>query len=165
MIAPMIFLIIRQPFLKLDPLIYALAYIPYFFTSVLIFIISVRQHEYGLKGFLLHQANEYLAFTGITLALFSYLFRRKVPFKVTPKGKSMKNLRILVPHLAFLILLIVSIIEGLLWLSYAQELNLLYSIYINLFWASWHILFLTLAILSSLSLNINDKVKYLSFNY
>ncbi|MEM0373115.1 MAG: glycosyltransferase family 2 protein, partial [Sulfolobales archaeon] len=97
-LAPIIFLLSRQPFLKLDPLLYALAYFPYFFFSVLIFIVSIKGYEYGFKGFLLHQANEYLAFTGITSAFFSYLLHRKVPFKVTPKGKTMKSIKVTLPH-------------------------------------------------------------------
>ncbi|WP_191118435.1 glycosyltransferase family 2 protein [Infirmifilum uzonense] len=145
-LAPIVFLLLKQPFIRMDPYLYALAYFPYMFISVTVFVLSMRGFEYGFKGFLAHQANEYLAFTGITAAFISFLLGRRIPFKVTPKGKSMRNLRVLVIHLVLLVLLLLSIVSGLYWYYTSSNPSEVAAIIINLFWAFWHLFFLSLAI-------------------
>jgi len=141
-IAPIIFLSLRQPFMKVDPMVYALAYFPYFALSIGIFYYLVmRGKNYGLKGFFLHQSLEYLAFTGITAAFISYMLRRRVPFKVTPKGRGRRSLRSVAPHIIVAAALAVSIALGALWLMLARG-ALEYAIAINIFWAAWPLPFL-----------------------
>ncbi|MFP3283505.1 MAG: glycosyltransferase [Nitrososphaeria archaeon] len=140
-IAPIIFLSLRQPFMKVDPVVYALAYFPYFALSIGIFYLVMRGKNYGLKGFFLHQSLEYLAFTGITAAFISYLLRRRVPFKVTPKGRGRRSLRSVMPHIIVAAALAVSIALGALWLMLVRG-ALEYAIAINIFWAAWPLPFL-----------------------
>jgi len=140
-IAPIIFLSLRQPFMKVDPMVYALAYFPYFALSIGIFYLVMRGKNYGLKGFFLHQSLEYLAFTGITAAFISYMLRRRVPFKVTPKGRGRRSLRSVAPHIIVAAALAVSIALGALWLMLARG-ALEYAIAINIFWAAWPLPFL-----------------------
>ena len=144
-IAPIIFLSLRQPFINVDPVVYALAYFPYFALSIGTFYLIMRGKNYGLKGFFLHQSLEYLAFTGITAAFISYLLRRRVPFKVTPKGRGRRSLRSVIPHIIVAAALAVSIALGALWLMSARG-ALEYAVAINIFWAAWPLPFLLSAI-------------------
>lgn len=149
LIAPIIFLSLRRPFMTLDPLVYALAYFPYFAFSIGLFYLAMRGKGYGIKGYFLHQSIEYLAFTGITAASISYILRKKVPFKVTPKGRGRRSIRAVAPHILISILLAISIILGALWIIVANG-SIRYAIAINIFWAAWPLPFLLYAIYFSL---------------
>lgn len=149
--APMIFLIFRQGFITIDPYLYILAYVPYMLISFLIFAFSVKGTEYGVKGFIAHQANEYLSSFGIALAFFSFIVGRKIPFKVTPKGRGARNLKVIAPHIATSSLLILSLFLGALWLSSSDNPAERGAIAVNMFWAAWHLFFLSSSIYFSLS--------------
>ncbi|MEM4970272.1 MAG: glycosyltransferase family 2 protein [Sulfolobales archaeon] len=144
LIAPITFLLLGLPILRMDPMLYLLAYIPYMLVSVALFIISVRgRGEYGLKEFYYHQAVEYLAFYAITLSFIRWVLGKKIPFKVTPKGsRKSRNVKLLIPHLIVLLLLLVSIIVGLLRIQHSYDLGYIYSVAINIFWAAYHLIFL-----------------------
>jgi cellulose synthase (UDP-forming) len=129
--------------------------------TFLIFAFSIRGTSYGVRGFLAHQANEYLAFFGITMAFISFLLGRKIPFKVTPKGKGMRSFKAIIPHIIIFILLIASVVNGSYWLLTSSLPTERGAIAVNLFWALWHITFLSLTIYFSLSgLKEENEGKY-----
>jgi len=74
-------------------------------------------------------------------ASISYLLRRRVPFKVTPKGRGRRSLRSVMPHIIVAAALAVSIALGALWLMLVRG-ALEYAIAINIFWAAWPLPFL-----------------------
>ncbi|MGC8753230.1 MAG: glycosyltransferase family 2 protein [Fervidicoccaceae archaeon] len=155
LIAPVVFLLFKQGFIMMNPYTYILAYIPYMIIAFLIFAFSMRGSNYGIRGFLAHQANEYLAFFGITMAFISFLLGKNIPFKVTPKGKGIRSIKVLIPHIVIIFLLIVSLIEGVFWFltsSISMERG---AIAVNIFWDIWHLVFLFLAIYFSFS-NIEE---------
>lgn len=143
-LAPVFFLLFKSPIIILNPLNYILAYIPYPLVSIALFIYTIKgKGEYGIKGFYYHQSVEYLEFLSITLAFFSWIIGKKRPFKVTPKGEGNFDVKSVIPHMIIIILLILSIIEGFLWLTKASSSSpLYYSIIINIFWAIYQIPFL-----------------------
>jgi cellulose synthase (UDP-forming) len=143
-LAPVFFLLFKLPIIILNPLIYILAYIPYLLVSIAHYIYTIKgKGEYGIKGFYYHQSVEYLEFLSVTLAFFSWIIGKKRPFKVTPKGEGKFNVKSVIPHMIIIILLILSIIEGFLWLTKASSSSTLYySIIINIFWAIYQIPFL-----------------------
>jgi cellulose synthase (UDP-forming) len=160
MVAPIVFLLFRRPYIKLDPFLYAIVYFPYLFFSTAIFTYSIRRKIYGLRGFLLHQFVEYIAFFGLTVSFFSWLARRKRPFKVTPKGKGRRAFGAIVPPILFDVLLLLSIFAGFVWYPLASKI-LQAAILVNLFWSAWHYFFLTGSIIVSLSVpRERGKEKY-----
>ena len=158
-LAPIVFLLLRQPFIRMDPYLYLAAYIPYLILTIAVFVLSMKGFEYGIRGFLMHQANEYLAFLGITVAFISFLLGRKIPFKVTPKGKGMRNLRVVIPHLILELLLLASVISGTYWLFSTTNNSEAGAIIVNIFWACWHAFFLSLAIHSALKVSVEIEEK------
>ncbi|MCY0849834.1 glycosyltransferase family 2 protein [Sulfuracidifex metallicus] len=163
LIAPLAFLLFGLPFIVLNPIIYILAYLPYIIISIILFFYAIREKNYGIKGFLYHQFVEYLEFFGITTAFLAWVLRRKVPFRVTPKGKGRVSLRVIIPHLSILILLIISIVKGILELSMGLGTLLVYSIYVNLFWASYQSFFLSGSIFLAVKTGgEEEKANYIS---
>jgi cellulose synthase (UDP-forming) len=149
-------------FLKLSPMIYVSAYVPYFVFSLYYFYYLMRGTEYGLKGFILHQALEYIEFIGVTASFFAWVLKRKVPFKVTAKGRSARSMRPLIYHVIILTLLVASMVKGILLIRGASPLQL-WSIGINLFWASWHYFFLITGVYISIASMSEEEKSYLSF--
>lgn len=153
-VAPMVFLILRVPIVKINPFLYAMLYFPYLLVTIALFSFSVRgKGEYGMKGFFYHQVVEYLSFVAITGSFISWLMRRKIPFKVTPKGvrRNSRNLRLIWMHILVTLLLVISAILGMLWFLQASSANLRYAIAINVFWALYQVPFLLGGILFALS--------------
>lgn len=159
-IAPTLFLLTGLPFLIINPLVYAMAYGSYILVSMALFFYSIKGKEYGLKGFLYHQFVEYLEFFGVTTSFIAWVMRRKVPFKVTPKGRSSRSLRVIAPHIVVAIFLIASIIHGI-YLSLVSQLILKYSIYVNLFWASYQLFFILGAVFFALRVGRDSKEYYI----
>ncbi|BBE42049.1 glycosyltransferase family 2 protein [Conexivisphaera calida] len=145
-------------FLRMDPVIYVLAYVPYMAFTVLYFQRLMRGTNYGLRGFLLHQSLEYLEFPAVTASFFAWLLGRRVPFKVTPKGgRGRRSLRPLVYHEVILALLAASMIRGAAALPHAGYVQI-WALGVNEFWAAWHFLFLAVGVyLSVLSMSEEEK--------
>ncbi len=84
LLAPVIFLLLNIYFIKIDVILYLLAYIPFFLSTLIVFVVGAREF-YGLKGFVYHQTVELLAFPAITASFIAWMLKRKKPFAVTPK--------------------------------------------------------------------------------
>ncbi|AWR93402.1 glycosyltransferase family 2 protein [Acidianus brierleyi] len=162
-LAPIFFLMFKIPIMKINPVCYLLAYIPYLIFTIALFIFATRDKtEYGIKGFYFHQSVEYLEFPSITLAFVSWIMRKRTPFKVTPKETRKFNLNLILPHLFILFLLIFSDILGFIWLFSVRSYTLAYAISINIFWASYQIPFLIGGVI--LSKEFYKEKKYVSMS-
>ena len=142
LLAPIIFLTLQVYIFRVDPFIFSLAYYPVFLFSILLFILSMRDRRYGIRGFLYHQFVEFLMMPPVTLSFIAWALRRKRPFRVTPKGREIKISRWIFLYILIELLLIFSIIKGIFWYNLASLNSLRYSIIINLTWAAYF-LFLT----------------------
>lgn len=152
LLAPVAFLLLGAMFIVMDPLLYALAYGSYMVTSILLFISSVRHTNYGVVGFIYHQAVEYIAFPAIFSAFLACLLRRKKPFKVTPKKGWKRALKPILPHLLILIFLILSAATGIYKLLYFEtDPNAVGAIIVNVFWALYHAFFIAVGVAMALA--------------
>ncbi len=141
-LAPILFLTFRIFFFKVDPVIFSIAYYPLFLFSILLFIYSMREKKYGVKGFLYHQFVELLMFPPVTLSFFAWILRRKRPFKVTPKDVNVKISRWIIFYIFLEIILIYSLLSGIRWYLNSTLPSLSYSILVNITW-NIYFLFLT----------------------
>jgi cellulose synthase (UDP-forming) len=48
-IAPIVFLLFNTPFIRVDPVLYLAAYVPYFFSVIVVFVYAGKEY-YGLRG-------------------------------------------------------------------------------------------------------------------
>ncbi|MEM0290273.1 MAG: cellulose synthase catalytic subunit [Metallosphaera sp.] len=152
-LSPAVFLIFKLPVVKINPILYIALYIPYMLITLVLFAYSVKDkgEGYGIKGFYYHQVVEYLAFFAITLSFLSWLARRRIPFKVTPKGgRGSRSFKPLIPHFLITSMLTVSLVLGSYWLAHSEGV-LRYAIAVNVFWASYQIPFLLGGIAFSLA--------------
>lgn len=138
-LAPVLFLSTRFFVLKVNPLLFSLAYFPLFIFSLIFYIISMKSQEYGLKGFLFHQFLELIMMPAVTLSFIAWITGRKRPFKVTPKNKNSKVSKFLILNIILEIILIISLILGLEWYFTSSNIFLKYSILVNLFWLVYFI--------------------------
>ncbi len=59
--APVLFLLFGIYFIRIDAMLYFMAYTPFFLSTLIVFIVAARK-LYGLRGFVYHQTIEFLAF-------------------------------------------------------------------------------------------------------
>lgn len=139
--APVVFLLLEKPFIKMDASLYLLAYMPFFLSSLIVFILAAREF-YGVKGFVYHQAIELLSFPAITASFIAWLLRRKRPFAVTPKKVAKTPLKVFLPYVTILILLIASVSKGLFVILDLEYTEQKLATIVNIFWATYFIPFL-----------------------
>jgi len=142
LLGPIMFLALRVPIIEINPILYLLFYFPYVLFSFSSYIAIMRRQEYGLKGFLYHQFIEYLEVMPVTASFFAWIMRRKVPFKVTPKGRIAGSARVLVFHLTFLALLCISIVLGINWVLSPAPIIIKEAVAVNVAWAIYHAFFM-----------------------
>ncbi len=160
LLAPPIFILFYIPIVRINPALYALIYLPFVVFSFSFYGLVMKEKEYGLKGFLYHQFLEYMVFFPVTLSFLAWLFRRRVPFRVTPKGKTVKYSRQLIAHILFLILLYLTLAKGIIMTYLTGNMLLKEALIINLAWAAFHASFLTGGFYFALkSSNFSDQHK------
>ncbi len=145
-----LFLDFKLVTLILNPLYFAIFYTPYFIYTSLFYSHVTKENSlnYDFKGYLYHQAVEVMAMISVTSSFFSYLFRMKKPFTVTPKGvENASSFRTGFPIYILYSILIVSIVMGVIWLLEANYLILKLAIIINLFFAFYLLPFLSTAVI------------------
>jgi cellulose synthase (UDP-forming) len=101
----------------------------------------MRRQTYGLKGFLYHQFIEYLEVMPVTASFIAWIMRRKVPFKVTPKGSISGSARILVFNFVFLLLICISIVLGINWIFSSPPI-IKEAVVVNIVWTIYHAFFM-----------------------
>jgi len=142
MLAPVFFLLFSVRYMIIDPVLYLTVYIPFFVSTLSTYLASMRDSNYGIKGFFYHHSIQLLEFTVVCSAFLSWILRRRKPFKVTPKKAGSFQLRLLAPHILLLILLTLSIARGLEELSTSIDYKLKLTLLINIMWAAYFIPFL-----------------------
>jgi len=142
-LTPIIFVLTGESFIKMDPLTYIATYIPYFFSSIAIFILISRWVVgYGLKDFIYHQGVENLAFWEVTKSFFKSIFHRRHVFTVTSKRKVDRGIKGLAPHFILITLLFIGLEVGMyriLFTPLGQEM--LYAYIVNVFWIAYLLMF------------------------
>lgn len=140
-LAPVFFLLLNMLFIKIDLSLYLVAYMPYFFSSLLVFFIAVKEF-YGYKGFIYHQTVELLSFSAVTASFIAWVLKRKKPFAVTSKKVGKVPLRVTFPHWITLLLLVISTIKGIHdLLTLSRTSQLWDATILNVFWAMYFIPF------------------------
>ena len=91
LIAPIIFLLFRIPFLGINLYMYIILYYPILITTIVIFVYTMRgESQYNVKSFYMHQCVEMLSFPYVLLSFVNWVTGKKKPFNVTPKGTAGK---------------------------------------------------------------------------
>lgn len=150
LLGPLVFLLLGVYFFMWNPLIYLVTYLPYFSASLILYLLMVKKHGYGLRGFFYHHVVQLLAFVSVTSSFVGWLMHKRRPFAVTPKGESKTPRKIL---FAF------TLIDGLLVLSTAKGIFDLFTIaaipwaayLINIFWSAFFVLYFSFGLYVILS--------------
>jgi len=143
--APIVFILCGIPFIKINAFLYTVVYISFFISSLIIIFIAGKEH-YGLKGFILHQTVEMLAFLSINYSFLVWILGRKIPFRRTPKKKEeLKSQRYAwiysLPYWIITILLLLSAIKGI-YIILIPQTEIWLTVLVNLIWAVYFIPFL-----------------------
>lgn len=158
LIAPAAFLIFDFYFMRINALNYLLFYMPVFFSSIILYLISMRKYRYGLREFMYHHGIQLIASLPVTIAMFQWIFRAKKGFKVTPKKGSKSAFTTY--HLYYLILVVILAFSFLIGIEKTTKVSgeLFYAYLINLFWALWWLLISIYAFYISLALPVPKRV-------
>lgn len=150
LLAPVIFLDFNVSYLVMNPILYSLVYFPAFILLLILYLYSMRNYDYGLKGFFLHKTVEMLAFPSVFYSFISWILRRRKPFTVTPKGKINVKTYLLIPYVIVLVILIVTVVIGILKILNNSSNMIKDAIVINMFWTLYFIPYLSYGVLISL---------------
>ena len=139
-LAPVFFLLLSKPFMRIDAMIYISAYLPFFLSTLIVFIAAARDY-YGWKGFAFHQTVELLAFPSITSSFVAWLMRKKRPFIRTPKEARKLPFRETLPYWIIILMLVASVVKGVILLTTSEISELWFATLINVVWAIYFIPF------------------------
>ena len=148
LITLVLFLDFRLYTILVNPIFFIIFYFPFFIYSMLFYYYTASDGlmSYGIKGFFMHQGAELMLMFTVTSSFFAYVFRRKRPFAVTPKGVAgTYSLGQAMPMILIELLVTSTISLGIIWLRTASQFLLRTAIYINLFFAVYLIPFLIAA--------------------
>ncbi len=147
--APAVFLLLNIPYLKIDPLLYTIVYVPLFLLSMAYFLKIVSIYGYGLREFLFHQSAHVLISIPITGSFISALLKRRITFRTTPKTKEGDEGKLLYPLAIFItlsLILAISILRGFRTMLITSSEIIFWSTFVNVFWAAWWLLFTVMSI-------------------
>lgn len=144
-LAPVILILFGYPVVKINPILNSSIYIPFVIFTFSFYGFAMKGKEYGIKGFFYHQFLEYMEFYPVTLSFIAWILGRKIPFRVTPKGKKAKFNKQLAAPVIFLVLLYLTLTKGILILLHfnINSLSFKEAIIVNEGWAAFHTIFLT----------------------
>ncbi len=143
--AMIFFLVFHLYTVFINPIFFAIFYFPYLIYSLLFYAYTVsdRSMDYKTRGFMYHQGAELLLMFTVTASFIAFIFRRKKPFVVTPKGQAGSySLGQAIPFIIVELVVTTAFSAGLVWLRYAFVPLLRIAIYLNLFFAIYLIPFL-----------------------
>ncbi len=146
MIAPIVFLLLSIRYIYVDPVIYLLAYMSFFISSIVTFAVGMRDVNYSFRSFVYHNSIQLIEFPVVTSSFVSWILRKRQPFRVTPKKVGDMPVKLLIPHIVFLELLVASVIKGMTDIRKVSSMKLLLVYAINLMWAIYFIPFLAFGI-------------------
>lgn len=135
-IVPIAFLLFGVRPLIGDPIVYLIAFVPYFMLSMLLFAYSMRERGYTLKDLVLGQSIALITFSVYMVADVAALLGLKAKFITTPKERSVEilPLSVLWPQFLMLLLSSLAVIVGIM--NGVVTWNL--AIWVNVFWAFYH---------------------------
>ncbi len=145
LLAPILFLLFDIYFIKIDAILYLMAYTPFFLSTLIVFIVAARK-LYGFRGFIFHQTIELLAFPTITASFIAWILRRKRPFAVTPKKAEKIPFKLVLPYVTLLVILIASVVKGAFYISGLSMSPFWFAVIVNIFWATYFIPFITFGV-------------------
>lgn len=150
-LAPIIFIDFNISYIILNPILYMIIYFPIVIITIIMYLWSMREYDYGFYGFFLHQTVEILEFPAVLSAFIKWVTRRKNIFVVTPKGKISMQTYLILPYLIILSILVFTFINGIIKiiLNMANTL-LVYGIIINMIWSLYYVPYLIYGIKISL---------------
>ena len=138
--APIVFLLLGIPFIKLDPIVYLYAYMPYVISSMAWYFYLAKKHFYSLKGVFKHNAIQILAYPSVFSSFISWMLRRKKAFSVTPKkAVGSINVIIVMPYVLPLFLLTLATVLGIFRLTNYEHSKFWFATLVNVFWATYFI--------------------------
>lgn len=139
---PIIYLFFNIPSYLADPMIYASAFLPYIFLTMLMFIWSLKKRNYKTSNILSVFIFNAVSFPVFIKASISALFGMKSTFGVTPKsGSNMLSLWSLLPQIITGLLCAAAIMWGVLRLYYEREP--FYGLLINVVWTFYNFLLIS----------------------
>jgi len=140
-----LFLDFRLYTIFISPIFFTILYFPYFIYSMLFYYYTTSDGlmNYGIKGFIMHQGAELILIFTVTASFISFIFKRKKPFAVTPKGVAgTYSFTQALPMILLELLMTATFVLGLIWLKTTSIPSLRFAIYLNLFFAAYLIPFL-----------------------
>jgi len=138
--APIVFLLLGVPFIKLNPLLYIYAYMPYVISSMSWYFYLAKKRLYGIVGVFKHNTIQILAYPAVLSAFVSWILRKKKAFSVTPKkAKYGVNVLVVIPYVIPLVLLVASVVFGVFRLINPTYDKLWFATLVNVFWAMYFI--------------------------
>ncbi len=159
LIAPVVFLLFRIPFLGINLYMYIIIYYPMLLITVITFIYAMKNTDkYSIKSFYMHQCVEILAFPYILMSFINAISGKKKPFNVTPKGEGRGYAKIAAPHIIIFIFEILAIISGILWYYSIHDYMLRLAIILNIVWSVYFIIFLAGSIVMAVRSNAQKSV-------
>lgn len=141
MLSPIVFLLFRVPSYFIQPQVYLSTYIPYLSFSMFIFYTTMTKRHYSLKNIFIGSVMAYISFPLLMKAVVYGMAGKKIPFIITPKGRTDRmSLYEVWPQLTLIFLSIVALVVG--GLRMATEANaLMYAA--SMFWVSYHLYILS----------------------
>ncbi|MEJ2777195.1 glycosyltransferase family 2 protein [Sulfolobaceae archaeon RB850M] len=150
-LAPIVFIDFNVSYIVLNPILYAISYFPIVIITVIMYLWAMKDYDYGLYGFFLHQTVEILEFSAVLMSFIKWISRRKSIFVVTPKGKISMQVYLILPYITVLLILGLTLINGIIKVTLDITKTLLaYAIIINIIWILYYIPYLVYGIKISL---------------
>jgi len=133
--APVLYIFTSVPSYFMEPLYFAVFYIPYFLLSVFLFYFGLGQRNYRTRHLVLAQMLAMLAAPVYMQAVVQGFFNRKKPFQVTPKGGARAiPYRLLSVQLLLWMVHLSAFTWGMMRLVLEQDIG----VALNVFWVGFH---------------------------
>jgi cellulose synthase (UDP-forming) len=140
MLTPVLFIVFGLHVFFGNPLIYLVAFLPFFTLNILLFAYSMRDRSSIAKDVILGQSISLITFSVYMVADAAALLGLKTKFSVTSKeGGEVLSLRLLWPQVTMLLALVITIIVGVVRGMVTMDL----ALWINVFWAAYNAFFLS----------------------
>jgi cellulose synthase (UDP-forming) len=140
MLTPILFIMFGLHVFFGNPLIYLVAFLPFFTLNILLFAYSMRDRSSLAKDVIIGQSISLITFSVYMVADVAALLGLKTKFSVTSKeGGNAASLRILWPQTLMLAALVITIIVGTWQGLMTGDL----AVWINILWAAYHVFFLS----------------------
>jgi cellulose synthase (UDP-forming) len=136
-LCPILYIFFGIPSFFMNPVVYVVAFLPYFLISISFFYMTMGRRGYRINEMLKAQALTFLTLPVLTRAAIKALSGTKSTFKITPKtGKGHISYVALWPQLAIWAITLSAVTWGLNRYFYEKSAAIL----INVLWITYHLL-------------------------